>query len=443
MTSTGSSPETPLPPAFISAIRTQLGSEADRFLAIYNDPPTHGLRLNPAKITIADLRARTGWALDPIPWCPNGFYVDPTFRAGTHPFHAAGLYYLQEPTAMAVAELAELAPGQTVLDLAASPGGKSTQISSAIGPTGLLLANEILPARIKALGENLERWGATNTIITNRTPAQIAAIPHLQFDCIIIDAPCSGEGLFRRDPAARTEWSPERVKGSGERQREIMQSAIPLLAPGGTLVYSTCTFNQVENEQVISPALAAFPDLNLDQTRRLWPHEVRGEGHTMTRLRRNGNLPTTPPLPTPRDSDAPEAWQRFTSETFSEDPIANLPGTISQRNDRLTLEPIHPLAAQIDRAVRSGLWLGDIRPGRFEPSHALALAIDPKLARNTLDLTVEQAHHWIAGEPMQSDGQPGWVLMTVEGFAFGWGKRSGATVKNHYPKGLRRPIPRW
>jgi NOL1/NOP2/fmu family ribosome biogenesis protein/23S rRNA U2552 (ribose-2'-O)-methylase RlmE/FtsJ len=341
---------------------------------------------------------------------------------------------------MAVAEAADLAPGQAVLDLAASPGGKSTQISAAIGPTGLLVANEIHPARIKALGENLERWGAVNTVITNRSPEQIAAIPGLQFDRIVIDAPCSGEGLFRRDPAARAEWSPERVAGSAERQVAIVRTALPLLKPGGTLVYSTCTFNQSENERVIEQALAIDLDLILDDTHRLWPHKVRGEGHTFTRLHRTGELTlTAPPIAA---SGAPDSWQMFVADTFVADPIARLPGAITQINDRLALEPAHPVAGQVGKAVRSGLWLGDLRPGRFEPSHALALAIDPTLARNSLDLTVTQAHRWIAGEPISADGPSGWALITVEGYALGWGKRSGSTVKNHYPKGLRRPVPR-
>lgn len=432
---------TNLPFDFVTQIRTQLGPDANRFLATYNDPPTHGLRLNPAKIEISALRTQTGWNLEPIPWCPNGYYIDPTARPGSHPFHAAGLYYLQEPTAMAVAEAADLQPGQTVLDIAASPGGKSTQISAAIGPTGLLVANEIHPARIKALGENLERWGATNTIITNRTPAQIATNPGLQFDRIIIDAPCSGEGLFRRDPAARDEWSPDRVIGCSTRQIEIVETTLPLLGPGGLLVYSTCTFNQSENEHVITRLLADLPDFTAEPTQRYWPHECRGEGHTITCIHRSGTL-HTPASVSSGSKPSPVVWSEFAATTFSSDPLAGFPGDIVQSGERLSLQSSLPLAAIVDRPVRSGLWLGDQRPGRFEPSHALALAIDPATALNRLDLTIADAHRWIAGEPINASGDQGWVLITVEGYGLGWGKRTGGTVKNHYPKGLRRPIPR-
>jgi len=430
-----------LPPDFLAAIRAQLGPDADRFLATYADPPTHGLRVNPAKIDLPTLRHLTGWTLEPIPWCPTGAYVDAGSRPGAHPFHAAGLYYLQEPTAMAVAEMALLEPGQTVLDLAASPGGRSTQIASAIGVTGLLVANEIHPARIKALGENLERWGATNTIITNRAPDDLATIGPM-FDRVIIDAPCSGEGLFRRDPAARAQWSPERVRGSSSRQRIILESAISLLKPGGVLVYSTCTFNRAENEDVITDLVASNPDLTIDEITRLWPHEVRGEGHTIHRLRLAGETVADTNLWDQPQSRPSPAWDRFVAESLLADPIATWGGLVAERSGRTALVPSSALAAHIQPAVRTGLWLGDSKPGRFEPAHALALAIDPNLVRNRLDLSVADAHQWIAGKPVRSAGPAGWVLITVAGYGLGWGKRSGQTVKNHYPKGLRRPTPK-
>ena len=432
---------THLPPAFIAQVRAQLGADAAPFLATYDAPPTHGLRINPAKIDLPTLRTLTGWNLEPIPWCPSGAYIDPDTRPGVHPFHAAGLYYLQEPTAMAVVECADLAPGQTVLDIAAAPGGKATHASSAIGRSGLLLANEIHPARIKALGENLERWGAVNTIITNRTPEQLATIPDVSFQRIIIDAPCSGEGLFRREPDARREWSPARVTGSAARQSTILEAAVQMLAPGGALIYSTCTFNQEENETVVAALLAIHSHLRLDHSLRLWPHEVRGEGHTIHRL-----LDTRPPeshwigyAPPPRTDSA--AWNCFAAEMFTTDPVADWGGIVTSRNGRFMLEPLHPLVVSAKPAVRTGLWLGDEKPGRFEPSHALALALDPSQVTNRHDLTISEAHHWLAGEPIAANGVSGWVLITVLGYPLGWGKRSAGTIKNHYPKGLRRPLP--
>jgi 16S rRNA C967 or C1407 C5-methylase (RsmB/RsmF family)/NOL1/NOP2/fmu family ribosome biogenesis protein len=429
----------PLPADYVTSMTAQLGPEIDAFLATYQQPPTHGLRVNPDKISLDRLRSLTGWHLDPIPWCPTGAYVDPAVRAGVHPYHAAGLYYLQEPSAMAVAEAADLAPGQAVLDLAAAPGGKTTQIASAIGPTGLLVANEIHVGRVKALGENLERWGSASAVITNASPDRLLAAGAV-FDRVIVDAPCTGEGLFRREPEARGEWSTARVRGSADRQRDILEAAIQLVRPGGLLVYSTCTFNQHENEQVIDALLATQTQWRLDERIRLWPHKVRGEGHAISRLVCSGVVHSRYIGRSGRadETTAGEAWRSVVKECFTSDPIAELPGSLTWRGDRLLLATGHGLDVAHIPVVRDGLWLGDRKPGRFEPSHALALAIEPELARNRLDLGVEQARRWIAGEPVAEEGPAGWVLVTVDGFGLGWGKRTGGVVKNRYPKGLRR-----
>jgi 16S rRNA C967 or C1407 C5-methylase (RsmB/RsmF family)/NOL1/NOP2/fmu family ribosome biogenesis protein len=431
----------PLPEAFVATVSRQLGPEAAAFFATYERPAAYGLRVNPAKVSLNRLRELTGWALEPIPWCPTGAYVDPADRAGAHPYHAAGLYYLQEPTAIAVAELARLEPGQRVLDLAAAPGGKATQAASAIGPAGLLVANEIHAGRIKALGENLERWGATQAVITNADPEQMRRIGPV-FDTVIVDAPCSGEGLFRREPEARAEWSPARVAGSAERQAWIMAAAVDLVRPGGVLVYSTCTFNERENEGVVDLVLTGRPEWRQDEQIRLWPHQVRGEGHVVTRLVHTG--PEAERLPARAgmadEPSARTAWDVFTPEHFDGDPIADWPSRLVWRGDRLMLATDHAFGLAGVPVVRDGLWLGERKPGRFEPSHALALAIDPAVMRNRLDLDVAGARRWIAGEPIAAAGPGGWALVTVDGFGIGWGKRTGGTVKNHYPKGLRRAV---
>jgi 16S rRNA C967 or C1407 C5-methylase (RsmB/RsmF family)/NOL1/NOP2/fmu family ribosome biogenesis protein len=431
----------PLPPDFIAAITAQLGDEAADFLATFEQPATYGLRVNRAKITLGLLRALAGWDLEPIPWCPTGAYVDPAHRAGSHPYHAAGLYYLQEPTAMAVAEMARIRPGDAVLDLAAAPGGKATQAASAIGPHGLLVANEIHPVRIKALGENLERWGSAPVVLTNATPEQLRGVGPV-FDRVIVDAPCSGEGLFRREPEARSEWSSARVAGSADRQRDILAAAIELVRPSGILVYSTCTFNERENEGVVDWLVSGNREWRLDERLRLWPHHVRGEGHVVSRLVRGGSTGERGPVRT-GESDDPSArttWDQFAGEQFERDPIADLPGRLIWRSDRLMLATDHVLDLAGVPVVRDGLWLGERKPGRFEPSHALALAITAEFARNRPDFDVDGARRWIAGEPVSAAGTAGWTLVTVDGFPLGWGKRTGTTVKNHYPKGLRRAI---
>jgi 16S rRNA C967 or C1407 C5-methylase (RsmB/RsmF family)/NOL1/NOP2/fmu family ribosome biogenesis protein len=429
-----------LPAAYADRLRPLLGQDTDAFLASYAQPPLHGLRVNPARVTLERLRALTGWELEPIPWAPTGAYIEPDHHAGAHPYHAAGLYYLQEPTAMAVAERAGIEPGDLVLDIAAAPGGKSTQVAAMLGDEGVIVANEIHPARIKALGENLERWGARRAVITNVAPERLAGIGPV-FDRVIVDAPCSGEGLFRRDPATRAEWSPARVEGCAVRQREILDDALGLVRPGGVLVYSTCTFNRTENEDVVERLTADHPEWELESVTRLWPHEVRGEGHTISRLilRSEPGQTEARSASVGHDRTAFEIWRTFAAQTLETDPLDEWSGRLELRGDRLMLATGAPLDLASVPVVRDGLWLGERKPGRFEPSHALALAIDPADVRLREELTVTEARRWMTGEPRLSAGEPGWVLVTVDGFGLGWGKRTGGTLKNHYPKGLRRP----
>lgn len=451
-----------LPAAYRDRTRALLGPEANAFLAGYDRPAVAGLRVNPAKITLGELRRRTGWRLHPVPWCPEGAYVDPAERAGSHPYHAAGLFYLQEPSAMAVAGAMRVSPGQRVLDVAAAPGGKSTHLAALLAGEGLLVANEIHPARIKALGENLERWGAPNVVMTNAEPDRLGGV----YDRVLVDAPCSGEGMFRRDPAAVAEWSPERVSGSAERQLRILRSVAPRVAPGGLLLYSTCTFNMEENERVVAAFLAEHrgwslvdipktggiwpgicqDGLTADRMARLWPHRLAGEGHTLALLQAPGDEPDREePAATSTNTDAADpaalaTWRALVGTTLAIDPTERWGGVLRLVDDRLTLTPA--AAGDLDlgqaRVVRNGLWLATVKPGRVEPSHALALALRPEDAANRLDLSVAEAGPYLAGHPVTATGAPGWVLVTVDGFPLGWGKRTGSTVKNHYPKGLRR-----
>ena len=452
-----------LPPRFVDGMRALLGSEADAFLASYREPPTAGLRVNPAKIRLDELRQRTGWQLPPVLWCPAGAYIEPAGRPGAHPYHAAGLYYLQEPSAMAVAEALDVRPGQRVLDLAAAPGGKSTHLAGLLGGTGLLVANEVHPARIKALGENLERWGAPNVVITN---SEVERLPG-GFDRVLLDAPCSGEGMFRRDPAAIGEWSPERVTGGAERQLRLLRDAAQKVTPGGLLLYSTCTFNTEENEEVVARFLAesrgweALPihqeagiaagaresGPHAERMARLWPHRVRGEGHTLTLLRApeavdnsvdNRSKPRQPRSTSP-ETGASAAWRELSGHCLAGDPLARWGGHLALDGDRLMLRPATEVALQGVRVVRLGLWLATVKARRVEPSHALALALSADEARERVELDVERAAAYLAGHPLEALGPAGWVLVTVDGFPLGWGKRTGSTVKNHYPKGLRRP----
>lgn len=375
---------------------------------------------------------------------------------------------------MAVAEALDVQPGQRVLDLAAAPGGKATHIAALLADQGLLVANEIDRGRVKALGENLERWGARNVVLTNAAPERLAQRWGAAFDRVLLDAPCSGEGMFRKHPVALAEWSVEQVQGCAARQARLLDDAARLVRPGGLLVYSTCTFAPEENEQRIAAFLRTHPDWSLEpiplwpgvaparpdwadpplpdlaHAVRLWPHRLPGEGHFIARLRRHAGASDAPSAraparagrlrPTTRRAatEVLAAWQAFARDTLR----VTLPieRGVAQ-DDQLYLLPALELPPAGDvRIVRAGLWLGTLRPGRFEPSHALALALRPDEVRQTHALDHRSVLAYLRGETLARPGADGWVLMTFDGFPLGWGRRVGGVIKNFYPRGLRRPI---
>ena len=261
-------PTLEIPAQFLERMKGLLGNEYEAFLASLQLPGITGLRANPLKITAQELADRVEWHLIPVPWCPMGFILDldgsnSQLQPGKHPYHAAGLYYLQEPSAMAAAEALAPMPGEKVLDLAAAPGGKATHLAALMNNTGLLIANEIHPKRVWNLVENLERCGITNTVVTNETPQKLADHFGEYFDKVLLDAPCSGEGMFRKGDVAREEWKPELVRSSSVRQRSILEQAAQLLKPGGRLVYTTCTYSPDENEGVIADFLKHHAEFEL------------------------------------------------------------------------------------------------------------------------------------------------------------------------------------
>jgi 16S rRNA C967 or C1407 C5-methylase (RsmB/RsmF family)/NOL1/NOP2/fmu family ribosome biogenesis protein len=444
-----------------------LGDEAAEFFASYERPARPGLRVNTHKITPEEFQQRSPWPLEPVPWCPSGFYLPEGAPAGKHPWHAAGVYYLQEPSAMAVVEQMSFGPSLLYADVCAAPGGKSTQIQSHLHDGNLLVANEIVGSRVKALGENLERWGSRQSVITNLEISRLATLQPGMYVQVLVDAPCSGEGLFRRSPAARSEWSVAHVEGSARRQRGLLTAAAKLVSPGGKLVYSTCTFAPEENEQVIAGFLDAHPNWSLDPIEgipgalsgrsdwaatdvdlsgmaRLWPHRLEGDGHTIARLRRSENdayeevgLLAQPALPSVAAERAMNAFLAafvpgFEFTTF---PV--------QQGEALFIVPVIDAYFGGLPMVRKGLWVGTVAPDRFTPSHALALALELAQCALVESLDFEEAARYLSGETITRGGAPGWVLMTFDGFPLGWGKRSGDVIKNHYPKGLRRPVASW
>lgn len=455
---------TVIPLRFAERMRALLGPEAERLLQVLAEPPVMGLRVNTLKVAPDALAHLTGWPLSPVPWCPSGFVVT-QIEAGKHPFHAAGLYYLQDPAAMAVGEAVAPQAGEWVLDLAAAPGGKSTHLLSLMADRGVLIANEILAKRIKALGENLERWGATHAVMTQATVAQLARTFGAVFDRVLLDAPCSGEGMFRKSSEARSHWSETAVLGCAARQEVLLAEAAALVRPGGTLVYSTCTFAPEENEQVVAKFLALHPDFAavptglqgvssgdpawvpapwrsaaLAATARLWPHRQVGEGHFVAKLQRTGgDAPARAYQPlTLAPARARALWQAFVTSALRGEPFPEL--MLVARGERLYAVPeALPRLGNL-RAVRAGLWLGTVKGQRFVPSHALALALPRQGAQRTLTLAPDDPRlaRYLAGDLLDEAGEDGWLVVTVAGFPLGWGKRVQGVIKNVYPKGLRR-----
>jgi 16S rRNA C967 or C1407 C5-methylase (RsmB/RsmF family)/NOL1/NOP2/fmu family ribosome biogenesis protein len=487
-----------LPEAFVARMRELLGPEAAAFLDSYRRPAQRTVRANPLKLDPAALPGLLGVDPDPVPWCPEAFFLPEAARVGSTLAHAAGLCYVQEPSALAVGEALDVRPGQRVLDLAAAPGGKATQIAARLGDDGVVVANEVQRGRVQALADNLDRWGSWRTVLAAETVAGLADRLPGAFDRVLLDAPCSGEGLFRRNPAAAAQWRPGHVRGSAERQRGLLADAARLVRPGGVLVYSTCTFAPEENEGQVARFLTTHPDWeildlpthpgftpgrpdwtpagppDLARTVRLWPHHLRGEGHFIAKLGRPPRAPAAraPGNPSPGSrgprrgsvaepqaggsglSTAPrdgrgrgsgqgpqsprgqatlvEAWQAFAAEALVEGPLG-----VRAVGERVYRVPDEEVAAAEVRLVRPGLLLGRVRPGRFEPAHALGMAAGPGLARRGRELDDDEAAAWVRGETLGHGGAGGWILVRWKGWPLGWGRAAGGTLKNHYPKGLR------
>lgn len=427
------------------------------------------LRINPLKGD-GEL-VRQCFATGSVPWCETGFYYDNEKRPGKHILHEGGAYYIQEPSAMAPAVYLDVKPGEKVLDLCAAPGGKSTQIAGAMMGEGILISNEIHPARAKILSENMERMGVKNAIVTNETPQNLAKIFVSYFDKIMVDAPCSGEGMFRKNDNAAGEWSEEHVTMCASRQREILDIAADMLHPGGTIVYSTCTFAPEENENTIADFLLHHPEFYTEEVKlydgmehgrakwcgeyakdsddfckgtiRLWPHKLQGEGHFLAVLKKRGKgdrsdvISKNGIIAGMKESELKEVYA-FVKENL------NIPlrGTFVRFKDAIYLLPEDAPSLRQIKVLRAGLCIGIMRKNRFEPEHALAMALKKDEAKHVVNLSMDDPHGkaYLRGETFEWEGEKGWYLITCEGYSLGWGKLAGQVMKNHYPKGLRKNI---
>jgi NOL1/NOP2/sun family putative RNA methylase len=462
-----------IPQGFLESMQALLGDEYAAFARTFTGQPFTGIRINPLKLDDRD-PPRVINQLSPndkVTWCRTGWLLADSPSFGKHPYHAAGLYYMQEPSAMAVAEILDPQPGERVLDLCAAPGGKSTHLAALMGNQGVLVSNEIHPQRAWELAENLERWGGHNSVILNETPARLADHFGAFFDRVLVDAPCSGEGMFRKSASARQDWSPAFVQGCTARQADILCQAARLVRPGGSLVYSTCTFNPNENEDVIGDFLEADPanpqfqlleierkegfspgrpdwmkkpQPDLQHAVRIWPHLAPGEGHFIALLRRtSSSIQQTPLRWRPEGKARGEAlrlFQDFHTATIQLGAFDLDSGLLLKTGSYLylLLDSLPDLGNL--KVIHPGWWLGTIKKNRFEPSHALALGLSVEAARLRLDLSANspEIQAYLRGETLISPGEDGWLLVTVDNFPLGWGKRVQGMVKNYYPRGLRR-----
>lgn len=436
-----------LPTDFAERMKALLGDEYDTFEKAFTESENAvGIRFNTLKANAKDKVCAKLGGFNPVPWCENGTYGKKTVLSGKHPYHAAGLFYFQEPSAMAVVPQLKIKPGDRVLDLCAAPGGKSTQAAAELCGEGILVANEIVTSRAKILADNIERMGVKNAVVTNESPEKLAKKYPEFFDCIILDAPCSGEGMFRKEPQALTEWSAAHSDSCAERQKHIADSAVKMLAPGGRLVYSTCTFSRCENEDVAEYITDTYPDIHLipikadglskgfDKdgfTARILPHKARGEGHFIALFERDGeraDLSFEKGKSTP-----PKEYLEFAKSTLKNTPQ----GEYLTFGDRLYLMPEN-LDIKNIKVLRAGLELGEIRKGRFIPSHALALALgkDDFINAVNFDADSDEIRRFMHGETLSADIN-GWCAVLADGYPIGWAKGSGGTLKNHYPKYLR------
>lgn len=449
-----------LPESFEIRMQEMLGEDFSKYQASLDRPSFHGLRVNTNKISVEEFLRISPFSLEPVPWCPNGFYYDEDVQPAKHPYYFAGLYYIQEPSAMTPASVLPIEPGDRVLDICAAPGGKSTELAARLQGTGLLVSNDISHSRAKALLKNLELFGIPNMLVLSEPSNIIAERFEGFFDKILIDAPCSGEGMFRKSNSMIKAWEKNGVELFVNLQQSILREMVTCLRPGGSLVYSTCTFSPEENEQAMDYLLELAPELELQELpmyegfdtghpewsrtgkeevrhcRRLWPHRVKGEGHFVALLKKqesgethgvNWYRPAKVKLPE-------EVWDFLNRIQWDWDE-----SRMELQKDRLYYLPEEMPDGKGLRMLRNGLLLGELKKNRFEPSQSLAMALRMEEFENAISLPAsdERVIRYLKGETIELEGRNGLILFCVDGYPLGWGKLSNGSLKNKYLAGWR------
>lgn len=442
-----------LPIEFVDRMKNVLGEEYAEFEKSYGRPVNCGIRINTLKISVKEFLEISPFKLINVPWAKTGFYIDKEEKPAKHPYYHAGLYYIQEPSAMAPVEFIDIKPGDKVLDLCAAPGGKTTQILSKLGGEGLLVSNDNNRNRTKALVRNIELCGAKNIAVTNEVPEKLVRKFEGFFDKILVDAPCSGEGMFGKDENAVKSWETFTPERCSVMQREILKNASKMLKPNGNILYSTCTFSLIENEEIIDRFLKDNNDFEivelskrygisngkgdlignpeLNKAIRFWPHKLQGEGHFLALLRKkdDNNIKAFSSNKTNNKMDLgpfEDFRQRYLNINFN--------GKFEMIGEYLySVHTDLPDHSDLN-VIRPGWFLGTNKKGRFEPSHGLALALKKHQAKNVIDFESNSDFviKYLKGETLEIEANKGYNLITVDGYSLGWAKGMDSILKNEY-----------
>ena len=447
-----------LPQEYIDRMKELLKDEFEAFYKSYESDKLQGLRINTLKISVEDFLKISPFKLIEIPWCENGFYYEEGERPAKHPYYHAGLYYIQEPSAMAPVEILDVKSGNKVLDLCAAPGGKSIQICTKLKNEGVLVTNDINMNRVKAILKNVELFGIRNAIVTNETPKNLTRVFSNYFNRVLVDAPCSGEGMFRKDPSMIKNWKDDWTDTFAAIQREIMDCIGETLGSKGKMVYSTCTFAPEENEQMIHEFLNKNDEFNtidalknngfssgkpewanndqrVEACVRLWPHRLQGEGHFFALMEKGHTSEEKIVLNKEPEHIPLEDFHKFVGENLN----ISLEGRFRTYKENLYLVPKEVPSLKGLKVVRTGWLLGTYKKKRFEPSQALAMGITYKDAKRVVNFkgTDVEAIKYLKGETVNVSGEKGWTLVCVDHFPLGWAKQMGTALKNYYPASWR------
>lgn len=456
-----------LPNAFEEKMKALLKEEYADYLSCFDEGRHYGLRVNTNKITVEEFLRIAPWELEPIPWIHNGFYYNgEDVQPSKHPYYFAGLYYLQEPSAMTPADRLPVRPGDRVLDVCAAPGGKATELGARLLGEGVLIANDLSNSRAKGLLKNLELFGIGNMLVLSEEPGKLAEYFPEYFDKILIDAPCSGEGMFRKDKKMVRAWEEHGPLYFSKIQRSILTQAAAMLKKGGMLLYSTCTFDPSENEQTVEYLLSRYPEFtlcdikpydgfaegmpavseggnpDLSRTVRIFPHRMKGEGHYLALLKKGGGQEVLPagPSKSARENTLPKELLAFWQDVGWE----LRPNRLDIHGERVYYMPEGLPDMKGIRFLRSGLLLGELKKNRFEPSQALAMCLKKEDYAKCLDFPVSDGRvikylkgDTLAVEDRVSEKDKGWYLICVDGYPLGFGKLSNQTLKNKYLPGWR------